>query len=251
LISGAKSKEEAVIIMDQASKLLAEGKFKLRKWCSNVSAVLGGVAHKDKESYLKFDDDTDFAKTLGLAGIQLLFSFSVLQSASSLCRRSVLSAIARFYDPLGLVGPVITKSKTFLQQLCKEKLSWDESFPESQNTEWSAICTSFGQIRHASFPRLVRSPNSKSEIHGFCDASIEAYGACVYTVCNGRSQLLCSKSRLAPLKTLTVPKLELCGAELLSRLIAEVAGTSAFTAEATLLLSFYGSETSRPDSIFL
>jgi len=56
----------------------------------------------------------------------------------------------------------------------EEKLSWDESLPESQNTEWSAICTSFGQIRHASFPRLVRSPNSESEIHGFCDASIEA-----------------------------------------------------------------------------
>jgi len=53
LISGAKSKEEAVIIMDQALKLLAKGKFKLRKWCSNVSAVLD--EDKDKESYLKFD----------------------------------------------------------------------------------------------------------------------------------------------------------------------------------------------------
>jgi len=80
---------------------------------------------------LKFDDGTDFAKTLGLAwdpvSDQLLFSFSVLQSTSSLCRRSVLYAIARFYDPIGLVGPVTTKSNIFLQQLCKEKLSWDES----------------------------------------------------------------------------------------------------------------------------
>jgi len=101
LISGAKSKEEAVIIMDQASKLLAKGKFKLRKWCSNVSAVLVGVADKDKESYLKFDDGTDLAKILALAwdpvSDQLLFSFSVLQSASSPCRRSVLSPIARIY----------------------------------------------------------------------------------------------------------------------------------------------------------
>jgi len=82
LISGAKSKEEAVIIMDQASNLLAKGKCNLRKWCSFVSAVFDGVADMDKESYLNFGDGTDFAKTLGLAwdlvSDQLLFSFSVL-----------------------------------------------------------------------------------------------------------------------------------------------------------------------------
>jgi len=50
---------------------------------------------------------------------------------------------------------VITKSKIFLQQLCKEKLSWDESLPESHNTEWNAICKNFGQIKQASYPRLV------------------------------------------------------------------------------------------------
>jgi len=72
-----------------------------------VSAVLDVVADKDKESYLKIADGTDFAKTLGPAwdpvSDQLLFSFSVLQSSSTPWRRSVLSAIARFYDPLGLV----------------------------------------------------------------------------------------------------------------------------------------------------
>jgi len=90
LISGAKSKEEAVNIMDQASKLLGKGKFKLRKGCSNVSAVLDGVADKDKESYYKFDDGSDFAKTVGLAwdpiSDQLLIFFPALQSASSPCR---------------------------------------------------------------------------------------------------------------------------------------------------------------------
>jgi len=121
LISGAKSKEEAVIIMDQASKLLAKGKCKLRKWCSNVLAGLDGVADMDKKSYLKFDNVTDFAKTLGLAwdpvSDQLLFFFSVLQSTSSPCRRSVLSAIARFFDPFGLVGPV-TQNRKFSFNNC-------------------------------------------------------------------------------------------------------------------------------------
>ncbi|XP_043063573.1 uncharacterized protein LOC122319825 [Drosophila ficusphila] len=232
LISGAQTVDEAIIIVDQTSKILSRGGFKLRKWCSNVPAALCGVSDEDKESYLKFDDGTDFTKTLGLAwdpaSDQLLFSFSVLQLTSSPCRRSVLSAIARFYDPLGLVGPVIAKAKIFLQQLCKERLSWDESLPEAQNTEWNSICRSFVQIKRLCFPRLVLSPNSEIQVHGFCDASMEAYGACVYIVCSGQSQLLCSKSRVAPLKTLTVPKLELCGADLLSKLISEVAGTNVF-----------------------
>jgi len=109
-----------------------------------------------------------------------------------------------------------TKPASFLAVRAMHQLSADEH------------AASFGQIRHVSLPRLLRFPNSESEIHGFCDASVEAYGAYVYIVCNGRSQLLCSKSRVVPLKTLTVPKLKLCVAELLSRLIAEVAGTSGF-----------------------
>jgi len=124
-----------------------------------VPAVLGGVSKDDKESYLKFDDGTDFAKTLGLARDpvfdQLLFSFSVLHSALTPCRRSV-TAILRSTR----IG--------WAQELCKEKLSFDESFPKSYNTEWNAVCKSFGQISHASFSSFVLSPNGETEVHGFC-----------------------------------------------------------------------------------
>ncbi|XP_044315306.1 uncharacterized protein LOC123037686 [Drosophila rhopaloa] len=80
--------------------------------------------------------------------------------------------------------------------------------------------------QRADFPRWSLSSPTDLEIHGFCDASIEAYGACIYVVSRGTgagSHLLCSKSRVAPLKTVTVPKLELSGAELLARLMSEVA----------------------------
>ncbi|XP_043064462.1 uncharacterized protein LOC122320333 [Drosophila ficusphila] len=64
LISGAQTVDEAIIIVDQTSKILSRGGFKLRKWCSNVPAALCGVSDEDKESYLKFDDGTDFTKTM-------------------------------------------------------------------------------------------------------------------------------------------------------------------------------------------
>ncbi|XP_033153552.1 uncharacterized protein LOC117136660 [Drosophila mauritiana] len=155
---------------------------------------------------MKFEDGSDFTKTLGLAwdpaSDQLLFSFSAFQSPLRPCRRSVLSAIAKFYDPLGLVGPVITRCKIFLQQLCKEKLSWDESLPETHNTKWLDICRSFEIISHVSFPRLVFSAESDLEVHGFCDASIDAYGACVYVVSKGNqsfSHLLCYSTKAGAL----------------------------------------------------
>ncbi|XP_044312743.1 uncharacterized protein LOC123037186 [Drosophila rhopaloa] len=230
LISGGASVAEAVNIMQQTSGILAKGQFRLRKWCSNVAAVLSDVPEEDRESFLRFDDGSNFTKTLGLAWDpatdRLLFSFEGLQSTLNPTRRIVLSSIARLYDPLGLVGPVITRSKIFLQKLCREKLSWDESLPQALHSDWEKICCSFAMAQRADFPRWSLSSPTDLEIHGFCDASIEAYGACIYVVSRGTgagSHLLCSKSRVAPLKTVTVPKLELSGAELLARLMSEVA----------------------------
>ncbi|XP_070067295.1 uncharacterized protein [Drosophila virilis] len=79
--------------------------------------------------------------------------------------------------------------------------------------------------------KVVLFKGADVEIHGHCDASVEAYGACIYVVARSplaTSRILCSKSRVAPLKTLTVPKLELCGAKLLASLMHEVKRTDIF-----------------------
>lgn len=131
-------------IVLQTSALLSIGNFKLIRWCLNVPVVLVGVS--DKVSFLKFDDGGDFTKTLGLVWdpmpdqLLLLLLFSTLQSISRPSRSSVLSVIAQLYDPLGLFGPVITKLKIFLQLLCTEKLTWNESLPLAQDSEWQDLC---------------------------------------------------------------------------------------------------------------
>ncbi|XP_060665394.1 uncharacterized protein LOC132797656 [Drosophila nasuta] len=228
-ISGGDSVAEVKVKLQETAAILARANFKLRKWCSSHAEVLSEIVDDEKESYMRFSVGSEITKTLGLAwdpsSDRLLFSLSFLEAGSKPCRWSVLATIARFYDPLGLLGPVMTKSKIFLQQLCKDKLTWDESLPLQRYTAWVEMCSSFNSISSLSFPRAVPAAGCRVEVHGFCDASEEAYGACVYVVSSGRtsqSRLLCSKSRVAPLKTISVPKLELCGAYLLAKLLHAV-----------------------------
>ncbi|KAL7724966.1 hypothetical protein ACLKA6_009755 [Drosophila palustris] len=231
LISGGDTVEEVTEIRMQVKELLRRGHFPIRKWCSNEPAALEGESEDDRERLLKFHDGTDIAKTLGLvwdpSSDDLIFHFSEELPERPATKRAILSAIAKFYDPLGLIAPIITKLKIFLQELWKYKLDWDESLPLAQHSSWLEHKSRISAATSFKFPRFVLLPHASWEIHGFCDASMSAYGACIYIRSESKgeltSRLLCSKSRVAPLKTLTIPKLELAAAHLLSELISNIA----------------------------
>ncbi|KAL7723722.1 hypothetical protein ACLKA6_009440 [Drosophila palustris] len=230
MISGGSSLEEVRAIMHQTTNLLAKGNFQLRKWCSSRQDALHDIPESERESFVKFNDSLDVTKTLGLVWNpnedSFLFTFSSRLSSASHTKRSVLSTIARFYDPLGLIGPTMTRAKIILQRMWRDKLQWDESLPQSLSTTWSNFCKDFSDVCHAKYMRYVLMPGATFEIHAFCDASLDAYGACIYVLSYKddriQSHLLCSKARVAPLKTLTVPKLELCAAHLLALLIQDI-----------------------------
>ncbi|XP_043064382.1 uncharacterized protein LOC122320284 [Drosophila ficusphila] len=259
LITGGKSAQEVLEVMSQTTNLLSRGGFKLRKWCSNDRDVLDQIADSEKETFLKFDDGSDFTKALGLAwdpaADVFRFSFSPIQVSPKPCKRLVLSTIARIYDPLGLIGPVVAKAKIFQQQVWREKLEWDESFPEALNSSWLKLSSDMSRTQQMKFPRRALHPNGAIEIHGFCDASIDAYGGCIYlvSIAEGKREvhLFCSKSRVAPLKTLTVPKLELCAAVLLAQLMRDVRNMDLFDcpfycwSDSAVALSWISDEPSR------
>ncbi|GFY69063.1 DUF1758 domain-containing protein [Trichonephila inaurata madagascariensis] len=139
-------------------------------------------------------------------------------------KREVLSTIAKLYDLFGLIGPVITKSKIFLQKLWLEKINWDDSLPNILYIEWNNFVSSLKTIEYISINRYLLTGNSERIILlGYCDASIAAYGAVVYlrNYCENytpTTKLLASKSRVTPLKTISIPRLELCSCLLLSQL---------------------------------
>jgi len=232
LITGANSIDEARTIRDQVSALLAKGGFVLRKWTSNREELLRDLPGQITDNSILELDKDGTAKTLGIKWNQSkdLFQYSIKISDSTSCtKRKILSIIARIFDPLGLLAPVIVTAKILIQELWKLQIGWDESLPLDILTKWSSYVTEMQQLNGFCVKRHVGGSESDSEIqlHGFCDASERAYGACVYIRIRNQNDLtqvylLGAKSRVAPLKTVSVPRLELCGAQLLVQLVNRI-----------------------------
>ena len=111
----------------------------------------------------------------------------------------------------------------FLQQLWQLKVNWDEPLPTELQEQWQRLQDNLPSIQSIQIDRLVISNHKLKvmELHGFAYSSEGAYGACIYirsvdVMGNITTRLLCSKSRVAPLKRLTLPRLELCAAMLLA-----------------------------------
>ena len=231
LLTGADTQQEACFIRDELVQLLKKGGFILRKWASNDPTLVSDNLGNFTSTHMSLDPDST-VKTLGLQWNcrEDCFSYSV-DACSPLkkpTKRLILSRISKLFDPLGLLGPVILKAKLMIQILWKAGVSWDESVPFEVNTMWNEYQKQLSTLRNISFDRYVlMSDAHEVQIHGFCDASEQAYGACIYfrsknSCGKTRVSLVCSKSRVAPLKLLTLPRLELCAALLLSRLIVSV-----------------------------
>lgn len=143
-------------------------------------------------------------------------------------KRTILSQIARIFDPLGFVAPVTITAKLLMQDVWREELTWDQPVSELLFKKFRDYIDGLSFLLEFSVPRnnFGIVPISK-KLLGFCDASQKAYCAVVYLrveFSNGDILciLLCAKTRVAPLKAITIPRLELLGACLLSDLVSRV-----------------------------
>ena len=142
-------------------------------------------------------------------------------------RRQVASIVGKVYDPLGMLSPLVTPLKVFLQDLSLTKMEWDDILPDSLLRRWTTLVEGLHPDDQVTHPRHITENTAASyRLVGFGDASQRAYAAVVYlqVEMEGRShcQLLCSKARVTPVEKLTIPHLELLSALILARLIDRV-----------------------------
>ncbi|XP_033229625.1 uncharacterized protein LOC117181167 [Belonocnema kinseyi] len=227
LQTSAKTINEARQLRDELIKLLQKGGFSLCKWASNKPELSQDLSSETSNKYMSLDP-SDMIKVLGIhwdpKSDSILYSVNLSDSNDRATKRSILSQCSKLFDPLGLLGPVIVVGKIIIQQLWKHQLGWDDQVPPDVHEMWLEYKKQLPLLNSVRYQRcIVHNSSIDSQLHGFCEASEKAYGACLYLRStdnrgNYHCELICSKSRVAPLKTMTLPKLELCTTALLVQL---------------------------------
>jgi hypothetical protein len=141
-LSSQKTPVEASHLIEQSHLMSAKGGFNLTKYASNdksvVTAIPEGLRAKNLQSFDLHDSTLPVEMTLGIQwDIEMdTFQFQVNFKEKPLTRRGILSTVSSLFDPLGLVAPVIFEGKCIVQELCRDKMGWDDPIPEDIVKRW-------------------------------------------------------------------------------------------------------------------
>ncbi|KMQ85843.1 integrase core domain protein [Lasius niger] len=232
ILSGAGTMEEALKRQDQLVKLCRAGGFPLKKWAANSPELLENIAEEDRMQAASraWSPQESTHSTLGLLWNpeKDYFSFaSKTPQDRAVTKRSILSQTAQLFDPLGWLAPTIIYAKITIQSTWLLGLDWDDPLLERETTLWRQFQTELPLLADLKIPRALAkgSASSLRTLHGFADASERAYAAVIYLKSREEDQdpvitLIAAKSKVAPVKQVTLPRLELCAAMLLARLVS-------------------------------
>lgn len=204
----------------------------MTKWISNSRKVLRTVPEEHRTKDLKeLDLDRDNLPLERALGLQWCiesdaFQFKMLVKQSPYTRRGMLSLLSSVYDPLGFIAPVTLPGKVLLQELCRRNSGWDESLPHDILQQWRKWLEKLSRLPEFTINRCIKSKEFEqptlAQLHHFSDASEGGYGTVSYIRLENNNNVhvafLLGKSRVTPLKPVTIPRLELTAAVLAVRM---------------------------------
>ena len=242
LMTGTETEAEAVQLVGKLSDTLRRGGFELGPWTSNSSAVL-----KQLKPEQRSDDDfsigrSDDHRALGVVWKpnRDMLTYRMHEPPEAATKRTVMSTVMSVFDPIGFLTGWLLKGKLLLQQLWKRDLTWDDRLPEDLDEIWQRWTDDLRRIHELRLPRHLFNNRRVTavDLHMFCDASERGFSAVLYYRWKTEDgevhvSFVGAKSRVAPTKRLTIPRLELQAAVLGTRMIAALKRESRVKIEST------------------
>lgn len=224
ILAGASTVSETLESRHQLEAICRAGGFPLKKWVANHEALLADIpvdnlAGQTTRTWQAAESHATLG--LGWRPNDDMFAFVIRSlGEGAVTKRAVLSQAAQLFDPLGWMSPVTIKAKCIIQAAWLKQVGWDDRLPDEDVAAWEALRAELPLLRDFRIPRWIgtEAPDGIMELHGFADASERAYAAVLYlrSVTGGEFciSLLQAKTKVAPLRQLSLPRLELCAASL-------------------------------------
>ena len=224
------TEEEAKSLVSEVTGLLEKSGFHLTKWMSNSREVLSTIPEEERSKPL-IDLDLDNLPVQRTLGVQWnveedVFLFKVNEPSKPSTKRGILSAISSLYDPIGFISPVLLEAKKIVQSLWKLNIGWDDPIPDYLRDHWHKWKQELLDLSNVKIPRVYIANKADVvdiSLHMFADASEDGYGMCAYLrfvqACGLISCcFVIGRSRSAPVRPISMPRLELQAATLSVRI---------------------------------
>lgn len=214
-VTSVDTSEELEDFMTQATDIMAEAKMELRMWTFGTES---------EELSLQSSDPV--SPVLGLQWDRLDDSFFIpfkTEQISDLSKRKLLSIVHSVFDPLGFVVPIMIPAKLILQEAWATEANWDLPLPDELKIRFLTWYKGLSCLSQLKFPRRIGYGKRDSwSLHVFCDASKNAYATVIFLRSKDNDRVyvkfVAAKSRVSPLKKVTIPRLELLACVLGARL---------------------------------
>jgi len=251
-LGGAPDISTAVKLIKDVTYVHKAGGFDMRNWISNSPEVLNQITDNTPSKQVTEKNLTE-ERVLGLIWdhkkdiftYNLKFSKSYFELLNNLRRptkREILKIAMSIFDPLGFLSNLLISNKILLQAIWDSGIHWDDYITDDQFQIWKALCNSLNKINDFYIPRQLTTlsiSHCNVQLHIFCDASKYAYASCAYLrfQCNSQIEttLISAKSRVAPLKPMSIPRLELQGTLLGARLSKAIKETLNLRIDSTFM----------------
>jgi hypothetical protein len=225
---GADTESDLIQKISMMSQLLDRASFDIRKFYTNSEKVLktiptekrGKTVQKGASFFQQAEEHSEQTSTLGIKWIpgEDVFTYDKfigigLENKDT--KRCVASLIGKVYDPMGIASPFVLTARKIMKQTFKNKLNWTEKLSTELIPLWHEWVSMIPNLQYLQFPRYI--PTKEAELHCFGDASETGYGTAVYVRALDNknrlvSNLILARSRIAPMKEQTIPRLELMAA---------------------------------------